>query len=120
MEILDSRAAVCVQLYLISIVGNHEKGDAALLRESEYLLEAAAICTTRNRKMERWFYFVYHFLVIAHLFIHCFLLLRYFRFDGNQQRYVVFVIPSKVNWTPFAGRTEFLFVKEFFYAEWYL
>lgn len=47
VKILNSRAAVCVQLYLISIVACHEKGDAALLRESEYLLKAAAVCYTK-------------------------------------------------------------------------
>lgn len=47
MKILDSRAAVCVQLHLISIVAFHEKGDVTLLRESEYLLKAATIYNTQ-------------------------------------------------------------------------
>lgn len=56
VRILNSRAAVSVLLHLISIVVIHEKGDSVLLRKSEYLLKALP-CTTRNRKMERWFPF---------------------------------------------------------------
>ena len=57
VRILNSRAAVYVQFCLISIAGNCEKGGRTLLRESEYLLKAAAIITTRNGKMERWSFF---------------------------------------------------------------
>lgn len=63
MGILNSRAAVYVQFCLISIAYIREKGGRALLRESEYLLKAAAIYTTRNGKMERWFVFCTDFYV---------------------------------------------------------
>ena len=52
MRIRNSRAAVNVQSCLISIAVTREKGDKALLRESEDLLKAFSIFATRHCKME--------------------------------------------------------------------
>lgn len=75
VRVLNSRAAVSVLLHLISIVVIHEKGDSVLLRKSEYLLKALP-CTTRNRKMERWFPFgvmCLHIFLYLHAFFMCML-----------------------------------------------
>jgi len=62
VKILSSRAAVSVQLHFISIVVRHEKGNAALLREPEYLLKATP-GTTRNRKWGGGFFSMRSFSV---------------------------------------------------------